>query len=50
VREIEREVAAKLFGMRGDYQARMRTDEHVRKAVELLRPSQSLAELLKGLK
>jgi len=49
-REIEREVAAKLFGMRGDYQARMRTDEHVLKAVELLRPAQSLDDLLKGLK
>ncbi|MBM3331381.1 S41 family peptidase [candidate division WOR-3 bacterium] len=49
VREIEREVAAKLLGMRGDYQARLRSDEHVKKAVELLRPVQSLAELLKGL-
>jgi carboxyl-terminal processing protease len=50
VREIEREVAAKLLGMRGDYQARMRSDEHVKKAVELLKPVQSSAELLKGLK
>jgi carboxyl-terminal processing protease len=50
VREIEREVAAKLLGMRGDYQARMRRDDHVKKAVELLKPAQSLAELLKGLK
>jgi carboxyl-terminal processing protease len=50
VREIDREVAAKLFGMRGDYQARMRSDEHVKKAVELLKPVQSSAELLKGLK
>jgi len=50
VREIEREVAAKLLGMRGDYQARMRRDEHVKKAVELLKPVQSLEELLKGLK
>jgi len=49
VREIEREVAAKLLGMRGDYQARMRWDEHVKKAVELLKPVQSSAELLKGL-
>jgi len=49
-REIEREVAAKLLGMRGDYQARMRWDEHVKKAVELLKPVQSSAELLKGLK
>ncbi len=50
VREIEREVAAKLLGMRGDYQARMRSDEHVKKAVELLKPVQSTADLLKGLK
>jgi carboxyl-terminal processing protease len=50
VREVEREVAAKLLGMRGDYQARMRSDEHVKKAVELLKPVQSTAELLKGLK
>jgi hypothetical protein len=50
VREVEREVAAKLLGMRGDYQARMRRDEHVRKAVELLRPVKSTEELLKGLK
>ncbi len=50
VREIEREVAAKLLGMRGDYQARMRWDEHVKKAVELLKPVRSSAELLKGLK
>jgi carboxyl-terminal processing protease len=49
-REIEREVAAKLLGMRGDYQARMRWDEHVKKAVELLAPAESSTELLKGLK
>ena len=48
-REIEREVAAKLLGMRGDYQARMRWDEHVKKAVELLKPVQSSGDLLKGL-
>jgi carboxyl-terminal processing protease len=50
VREIEREVVAKLLGMRGDYQARMRRDEHVLKAIELLKPVRSTAELLKGLK
>ncbi|MBN2464390.1 S41 family peptidase [candidate division WOR-3 bacterium] len=49
-REIEREVAGKLLGMRGDYQARILRDEHVRRAVELLRPVQSLDELLKELK
>ncbi len=49
VREIEREVAAKLLGMRGDYQARLRSDEHVKKAVELLKPVTSSDELLKGL-
>ena len=48
VREIEREVVAKLLGMRGDYLARMRRDEHVLKAVELLKPAQSPEELLKG--
>jgi carboxyl-terminal processing protease len=50
VREIEREVVAKLIGMRGDYLARMRRDEHVLKAVELLKPVKSSGELLKGLK
>jgi len=50
VREIEREVATNLLGMRGDYQARMRRDEHVKKAVELLKPVRSSDELLKGLK
>jgi carboxyl-terminal processing protease len=50
VREIEREVVAKLLGMRGDYQARMRRDEHVLKAIELLKPVRSSEELLKGLK
>jgi carboxyl-terminal processing protease len=49
-REIEREVVAKLLGMRGDYQARLRRDEHVKKAVELLKPARSSEELLKGLK
>jgi carboxyl-terminal processing protease len=50
VREIEREVVAKLLGMRGDYLARMRRDEHVLKAVGLLKPVKSTSELLKGLK
>jgi len=50
VREIEREVVAKLLGMRGDYLARMRRDEHVLKAVELLKPVASSEDLLKGLK
>ncbi len=50
VREIEREVVAKLLGMRGDYLARMRRDEHVLKAIELLKPVKTSAELLKGLK
>ncbi|MBM3313359.1 hypothetical protein FJY70_02045 [candidate division WOR-3 bacterium] len=49
-REVEREVMAKLLGMRGDYQARMRRDEHVLKAIELLKPARSTEELLKGLK
>jgi len=49
-REVEREVLAKLLGMRGDYQARLRRDEHVRKAVELLAPVRSPEDLLKGLK
>ena len=50
VREIEREVMAKLLGMRGDYEARMRRDEHVLKAIELLKPVRTSQELLKGLK
>ncbi|HTW91063.1 MAG TPA: S41 family peptidase [bacterium] len=50
VREIEREVATRLLGTRGDYQARMRYDEQVLKAIELLKPVHTSDELLKGLK
>ncbi|MEO0102083.1 MAG: S41 family peptidase [candidate division WOR-3 bacterium] len=34
--EIEREVAAKIEGTKGDYEVRLAYDPHVRKAVELL--------------
>lgn len=48
--EIEREVAGKLRGMRGEYEVRLHRDRQALRAVELLRPAKSNADLLKGLK
>lgn len=47
--QIEREVAGKIAGMRGEYEARMRRDPHVQRAIELLRPVQTSRELLEKL-
>jgi carboxyl-terminal processing protease len=49
-REIEREVGGKLKGQRGEYQMRLRWDEHVQKALELLKPATTTGEMLEGLK
>lgn len=46
--EIEREVAGKRRGMKGDYEARLLRDRHVLKAVELFGTPRSLEQLLKG--
>lgn len=47
--QIEREVAGKIAGMRGEYQARLRRDPHVKRAVELLRSAESNQALLEKL-
>ncbi len=48
VAQIEREVAGKLFGMRGDYQMRLRHDPQVARAESLLAPVASNEQLLKA--
>ena len=48
--QIEREVAGKLRGLWGEYEARMRRDPQVSKAVELLAPARSTEQMLRGLK
>jgi carboxyl-terminal processing protease len=47
--QIEREVAGKSKGLWGEYQARMRRDPQVSRAVALLRPARNTAELMKNL-
>jgi len=47
--QIEREVAGKFKGLWGEYQARMRRDPHVIRAVELLGAARTPEELLKNL-
>ncbi len=49
VGQLEREVAGKLMGLRGEYQMRLRRDVHVDRAVELLTAAGSSEELLRGL-
>ncbi len=44
--EIEREIASKLAGTKGEYEVRLTYDLHVKKAVELLRPVNKVEELL----
>jgi len=44
--QIEREVGAKLEGVRGGYQLQLRRDPHVKKALELLASAESNEELL----
>ena len=46
--EVEREVGGKLTGMRGEYQMRLRSDVHVRRATELLAAG-STEEMLRSL-
>jgi len=46
--QIEREVAGKLRGLWGEYEARMAHDPQVAKAVALLEPVRSNEQLLKG--
>lgn len=48
--EIEREVAGKLLGMRGEYEVRLRRDPQVRKAIDLLGSARSNEQLIKGVK
>lgn len=48
--EIEREIKAKLFGIKGDYEVRLRNDEQVQKAVALLEKVKTTAELFKTTK
>lgn len=45
--QIEREVAGKLFGMRGDYEMRLRHDPHVSRAESLLTRAGTNEQLLK---
>ncbi|MEO0082502.1 MAG: S41 family peptidase [candidate division WOR-3 bacterium] len=47
---IEREVASKVAGMRGDYEMRLRRDPQVKRAVELLESAGSNETMLSGLK
>jgi carboxyl-terminal processing protease len=37
--EIEREISATLWGMNADYQIRVKNDEQIQKAIELLQPA-----------
>jgi carboxyl-terminal processing protease len=46
--QIEREVAGKLHGLWGEYEARMQHDPQVAKAIALLEPVRSNEQLLKG--
>ncbi|MEO0084672.1 MAG: S41 family peptidase [candidate division WOR-3 bacterium] len=46
-REIEREVALKLWGNNGEYEARLKYDPQVKKAVELLTKAKSVDDLFK---
>lgn len=47
VSQIEREVAGKLYGMRGDYAMRLRHDVHVARAESLLRRVTTTEQLLR---
>ncbi len=44
--QIEREVAGKIMGMRGEYEMRLRRDPHVKRAIELLQAAKSNEEML----
>ncbi|MFB0510153.1 MAG: S41 family peptidase [bacterium] len=46
-REIEREIALKLWGINGEYEARLKYDPQVQKAIELLTKAKSNDELFR---
>lgn len=48
--EIEREIKAKQFGVKGDYEVRLRNDEQVQKAVNFLQKAKTTLELFKEIK
>lgn len=48
--EIEREVAGKLRGIKGEYPVRLRRDRHVLKSIELLKASRTNEQLLKSVR
>jgi carboxyl-terminal processing protease len=48
--QIEREVAGKLRGLWGEYQARMRRDPQVARAIGLLKTARTTEQMLKDLK
>jgi carboxyl-terminal processing protease len=48
--EIEREIKAKLFGMNGDYEVRLRYDDQVQKAITLLEKAKTTTDLFKEIK
>ncbi|MBS4016370.1 MAG: S41 family peptidase [Candidatus Latescibacteria bacterium] len=48
--EIEREIKAKLFGTKGDYEVRLRNDEQVQKAIEFLQKANTTADLFREIK
>ncbi len=48
--EIEREIKGKLYGMNADYEARVRNDEQIQKAIALLQKANSNQDLFKEIK
>ncbi len=48
--EIEREIKAKLIGIKGDYEVRLRNDEQIQKAIELLKKAKTTADLFKEMR
>ncbi len=48
--ELEREIKTKLLGTQGDYEVRLKYDEHVKKAVELLQKANTTWDLFKLIK
>ncbi|MEO0092350.1 MAG: S41 family peptidase [candidate division WOR-3 bacterium] len=48
--ELEREIKTKLSGTQGDYEVRLKYDEHVKKAIELLEKAHTNWDLFKMVK
>ncbi len=48
--EIEREIASKLWGTKGDYEVRLAYDPHIKKAVELLNRAAKPEDLFTAIK